>query len=136
MSDCDPTGSSPPSSSPWDFPGKNTGVGYHFLLQGIFLTQGSNPCLLCLLHWQVGSLPLVPPLGTVITGSQNCTDFQPFNSFTTGKGCAHLSCLLMTHDSALYFPQSKSYHLPEQFQHPPAQSIQHFCLKFHKLIKC
>ena len=27
---------------PWDFPGKNTGVGSHFLLQGIFLTQGSN----------------------------------------------------------------------------------------------
>ena len=24
-------------------------------------TQGSNPCLLCLLHWQVGSLPLAPP---------------------------------------------------------------------------
>ena len=32
----------------------------HFLLQGIFLTQGSNPRL-CLLHWKVGSLPLVPP---------------------------------------------------------------------------
>ena len=32
-----------------DFPGKNTGVGCHFLLQGIFPTQGSN-CLLCLLH--------------------------------------------------------------------------------------
>ena len=29
-------------------------------LQGIFPTQGSNPCLLCLLHWQVGSLPPVP----------------------------------------------------------------------------
>ena len=28
---------------PWAFPGKNTGVGCHFLLQGIFLTQGSNP---------------------------------------------------------------------------------------------
>ena len=27
---------------PWDFPGKNTGVGCHFLLQGLFLTQGSN----------------------------------------------------------------------------------------------
>ena len=27
-----------------DFPGKNTGVSCHFLLQGIFLTQGSNPC--------------------------------------------------------------------------------------------
>ena len=29
----------------WDFPGKNTGVGSHFLLQGIFLTLGSNPHL-------------------------------------------------------------------------------------------
>ena len=29
--------------------------------RGIFLTQGLNPCLLCLLHWQLGSLPLVPP---------------------------------------------------------------------------
>ena len=38
---------------PRDFPGKNTGVGCCFLLQGIFLTQGSNPHLL---HWQVGSL--------------------------------------------------------------------------------
>ena len=44
---------------PWDFPSKNTGVGCHFLLQGIFLTQGSNPPLLCLLYWQAGSLPLV-----------------------------------------------------------------------------
>ena len=42
---------------PWDFPGKNTGVGCHFLLQGIFLTQGSNPPLR-LLHWQADSLPL------------------------------------------------------------------------------
>ena len=30
---------------PWDFPGKSTGVGCHFLPQGIFLTQGSNPDL-------------------------------------------------------------------------------------------
>ena len=30
---------------PWDFPGKGTGVGCHFLLQGIFPTQGSNPGL-------------------------------------------------------------------------------------------
>ena len=27
---------------PWDFLGKSTGVGCHFLLQGIFPTQGSN----------------------------------------------------------------------------------------------
>ena len=37
------------------------GVGCHFLLQGIFQTQGSNRCLFCLLHWQEGSLPLAPP---------------------------------------------------------------------------
>ena len=30
----------------WNSPGKYTGVGCHFLLQGIFLTQGSNPGLL------------------------------------------------------------------------------------------
>ena len=34
------------SLRPWDSPGKNTGVGCHFLLQGIFQTQGSNPGLL------------------------------------------------------------------------------------------
>ena len=28
---------------PWDSPGKNTGVSCHFLIQGIFPTQGSNP---------------------------------------------------------------------------------------------
>ena len=30
---------------PWNFPGKNTGVGCHALLQGIFPTQGMNLCL-------------------------------------------------------------------------------------------
>ena len=30
---CDPIDGSPPGSRPWDFPGKNTGVGCHFLLQ-------------------------------------------------------------------------------------------------------
>ena len=39
----------------WGFPGKNTGMGCHFLLQGIFLTQGQKPCLL---HWQADCLPV------------------------------------------------------------------------------
>ena len=50
---------------PWDFPGKDTGLGCHFLLQRIFLTWGSleslkSRDLLSLLspHWQAGSLPL------------------------------------------------------------------------------
>ena len=55
---------------PWDFPGRKTGVGCRFLLQGIFPTQRSNPLLLCLLHWQADSLPLShlgnPPNQTVI----------------------------------------------------------------------
>ena len=45
-------------SCPWNFPGKNTGVGCYFLLQGIFPTQGSNPRFL---HSQADSLPLKPP---------------------------------------------------------------------------
>ena len=45
----------PVSSVHGDSPGKNTGVGCHFLLQGIFPTPGSN---LRLPHWQADSLPL------------------------------------------------------------------------------
>ena len=39
---CDPTDCSPPDSllCPWDFPGKNTSVGCHFLLQGNLSGQG------------------------------------------------------------------------------------------------
>ena len=60
---------------PWGFPGKNTAVGCHFLLQGIFLTQGSNPHLLLgrriLYHWGTQlkqqlsnkTRALVPPQG-------------------------------------------------------------------------
>ena len=43
---------------PWYFPGKNTGVGCHTLLQGIFSSQGWSLPLLYLLHWQADSLPL------------------------------------------------------------------------------
>ena len=59
---CAPLDWSPPvSSCPWESPGKDTRVGCHALLQGIFPPQGSNPCLLHLLHWQASSLPLTPP---------------------------------------------------------------------------
>ena len=56
---------------PWNSPGKNTGVGRHALLQGIFLTQGWNPGLLhcrwllyCLSHQgnPKGILSLLIPL--------------------------------------------------------------------------
>ena len=43
---------------PWDFPVKNTGESFNFLLQGIFLTQGLNLDVLAL---QADSLPTEPP---------------------------------------------------------------------------
>ena len=43
---CDPMDSSLAGSSLWDSPAKNTGVGCHALLQGIFPAQGLNPGLL------------------------------------------------------------------------------------------
>ena len=46
---------------PRESPGKNAGVGCHFLLQRIFPTRESNSRLLHLLHWQMDSLPLVAP---------------------------------------------------------------------------
>ena len=39
---------------PWNFPGKSTGAGYYFFLQGIYLTQELN---VSLLHWQTDSIP-------------------------------------------------------------------------------
>ena len=59
---CDLTTSCKPARlcSPWDFPGKNTGRGCHFLFQEIILTQGSNSCLL---HWQMGSAHQGSPTG-------------------------------------------------------------------------
>ena len=43
-------------------------------LQGIFLIKGSNMCLLCLLHWQLRSSPLVPPRCT----AQHKSQLNPF----------------------------------------------------------
>ena len=52
---------------PWNFPGKNTGVGYHFLLWGIFPTQGSKPGLP---HCKQTILPSEPP-GKLIRNLRN-----------------------------------------------------------------
>jgi len=60
---------------PWDSPGKNTGVGCHTLLQGIFPIQGSSLGLFHLLHWQVGFSPLVPP-GKPMLVYRNINDFS------------------------------------------------------------
>ena len=56
----DPMDCSLQNSLLMDYPGQNTGVGCHFLLQGIFPTQELNLRVLCLLHWQADSLPPAP----------------------------------------------------------------------------
>ena len=65
-----PSGKSARLLWPRAFPSKNTGVGCHFPLHGIFQTQGSN---LRLLHWQADSWPL-SHLGIVLHGNRNVTE--------------------------------------------------------------
>ena len=83
---CDPMDNSPPGC-PWDSPGRSTGVGCHFLLQGIFPTQGSNPHLLCLLHWQAGSLPLAPQYS--LTGLSAMMEMVLVLSSTVATSCMY-----------------------------------------------
>ena len=96
---------------PCDSPGKNTGVGSHALLQGIFPTWGLNWHLLCILHWQMGSLPLALP-GKPPLSKQSCPTLKP-NPETQ-------STLLKV------LPASPSHHLTQAlFPHsPPSWSLQ------------
>ena len=87
---------------PWDYStvhGKNTGVGCCFPLQGIFLTQGSNPCLLHLLRCQVYSLPLShlgspeglktsPEVLSMLQGPSDAVHFSP-SPPNHGSLCVH-----------------------------------------------
>ena len=74
------------------FTGKNSGVGWHFLFQGIFLTHGSNTHLLCLLYWQADSLPTSyqgNPL-LLFSGPKSCpTLCNPINCSTIGFPVLH-----------------------------------------------
>ena len=58
---------------PWDFPGKNTRVCFHFLLQGIFPTQGLNSSLLHLLHgrWVLYHFPSTTWKAYIIVSNKN-----------------------------------------------------------------
>ena len=70
------------------FSRQDTEVGWPALLQEIFLTQGSNLHLLCLLHWQAGSLPLVIPAATAAAAKslQSCpTLCDPIDSSPPGS---------------------------------------------------
>ena len=68
------------------------GVGCHFLLQGIFLTQGLNPYLLHLQHWQVDSLPL-SHLGSLLKDNHHVNISWHLNTAAQSMGpkCSHPS---------------------------------------------
>ena len=76
-------------------PGKNIGVNCHALLQGTFLTQGSNPHVTHP-HWQAGSLPLVPPgkpLSRLYTPSflSSLLLFMGFTNHRASQICRYVS---------------------------------------------
>ena len=77
---CDPIDSSPPGSHPWDSPGKNTGVGCHFLLQCMNVKSESEVAQSC--------PTLSDPMDRSLPGSSVCGN-SPGKS--TGVGC---HCLL------------------------------------------
>ena len=89
---------------PWNSPGKKTRVGCHFFLQGVLSTQGSNSCLLCLLYWQVDSLPLCHQGSPHLINKSwhYCLFFLFFNLLFS-----HISCQLPTPSS------QTSYHPKE-----------------------
>ena len=100
---CDPMDCSPPGSSVHgDSPDKNTGVGYHALLQGIFPTQGLN----LVSHIAGDSLPSEPweLLGLKFTGhhllSINSSLFYLLILEVTVKECL---CQQIKHSSNLFF---------------------------------
>ena len=80
---------------PWNFPGNNTGASCHFLLQGVFLTQGSNPHLLHLLHWQEDFFPHTT-WGSSVCMSVLVSQFAPPSGPLLPCTCIH-SLLLCLH---------------------------------------
>ena len=73
---------------PRNSPGKNTRVGSHFLLQGIFLTQQLNLSPLRLLFWQVGSLTAEPP--EIYSQMHICTYTYIYIHYTYIHICGYL----------------------------------------------
>ena len=82
---CDPMDYSPPGSfCPWDSSGKNTGVGCHSLLQGIFPTPGLNLSFPHCRHLSQGSPP-----GKMVTAEHYTKHRVLLSSGDSHKGTGH-----------------------------------------------
>ena len=78
--------------------------GFPFLFQGIFLTQGSNQGVLCLLHWQVDSLPLQKsPYWCFSFHLHHPKVFSSHNSYSDSSKCNRFFC---SNQSLDIFPSS------------------------------
>ena len=85
---------------PWGSPGKDTGVGCHALLQGIFLTQGWSLHLLCLLHWQADSF-LPCHLGSRVGSRVPLLATSPMKNSIKSTKAWHLTTVLSAGASGL-----------------------------------
>ena len=94
---------------PCNFPGKNTGVGWHFLLQRSFPTQGSNARLLHLLHWRVDSLPL-SCLGSPSTTQYSVINFS-YHVVIRSSDHIYFETEIFYPFTKFYFPTPKPYNL-------------------------
>ena len=78
---------------PWNFPGKSIRVGCHFLLQGIFLTQGSNPglprCRQTLYHLSHQGSPYMSAVQFSSVTQSYLTLRNPMNCSTPGLPVHH-----------------------------------------------
>ena len=76
----------------------------------ILPTQGSNPGLLCLLHWQVGSLPLAPP-GKLLSKSWGCHTQHIWKMLRVQlKGCHHKEKLIIMCSGGCFLDLLWSFH--------------------------
>ena len=118
---CDSMDCSPPGSYVHgDSPGKNTGMGCHALLQGIFPIQRSNLHLLHLLHWQAGSLPSDPSGKLKNTGMGSLSLLQGnFPTQESNHGLPHCWWILYQ----LSYSGSPEKPLPHLFIHKYASPL-------------
>ena len=116
---------------PWDFPGKNTRVGCHFLLQESFRTQGSN---LRLLHWQADFLQLSHQRSICLL-RQNILSHPVFKWVSGKPTCDSLSALKQQPPlPEIVFGSFKSAHLTPRGKEVGSYWTQHLflsqCLHF------
>ena len=114
---------------PWDSPGKNTGVGCHFLLQGIFPTQGSNPGLL---HFRQTLYCLLSQFGTslffhVVPCPVLTVAFDLHTYFSTGRYSGLYSHLFKNFCCVFQVP-----HINDNIWDLSFSDLLHCCLYVHQ----